>query len=320
MARRWGRSLIGALARFPLLNVLATKLRSRLLRPPRAELAQLSHLLGQWPLAAPRIVRPLGGVAGANWLVDDGGRKLLLHRSASPAAYVGYQLDAVAFLRAAGFSLVLPEFISTTAGERFHDAAGARWTLRGWLAGDRFAVIGEPAIRAVAARAGEFARLMAGFDHKRGAGAFRLPLLGEDIGDGLERIAPLRRALTARDAAAIRALPVQTIYHDWHPWNLLGRDGALTGLIDFDSLVEAPAVADLANALGNCLLLADMPSAPVAAAFLDSYAAERPLSAAERVLARTLLIHRLLLPPRLLGLDTARREAALEWLAGQESL
>ncbi len=51
-------------------------------------------------------------------------------------------------------------------------------------------------------------------------------------------------------APALPHLPRQVIHNDFNPSNLLvGDDGALTGIIDFGDVLEAPRICDLATAI-----------------------------------------------------------------------
>jgi Ser/Thr protein kinase RdoA (MazF antagonist) len=178
-------------------------------------------------------------------------------------------------------------------------------------------------VEQIGAIVGQFDRIMETFDHGFGVGQFRLPLFDNDepTEPGLTRYIAVRRQLIDRDADATRRLPVQTIYHDWHPWNLVSMHGRPTGLIDFDSLVEAPAIADCVNALSYCLLLSKLAFEPVRDAFFHGYDAQRAISPEEKSIGRTLLIDRLLLPANQLGTHAqSRREALLDWIVQRDGV
>lgn len=49
------------------------------------------------------------------------------------------------------------------------------------------------------------------------------------------------------DALGFESLPRQLTHGDWHPGNLLFREGAIVGVLDFDSPRLAPRVTDIAN-------------------------------------------------------------------------
>ena len=60
---------------------------------------------------------------------------------------------------------------------------------------------------------------------------------------------------------ALARLPAQVIHGDFHAGNILVRDGAVSGIIDFGDLVHAPRVQDLGIAVAYGALGADDPLA-----------------------------------------------------------
>jgi len=72
-------------------------------------------------------------------------------------------------------------------------------------------------------------------------------------------------------------LPDRPIHGDFHPWNLLFRDGQLTGVLDFDQCRMDALACDIAP-----LLMPFQPLEPrLAAAFFSGYESVRPLSEVE---------------------------------------
>jgi homoserine kinase type II len=57
-----------------------------------------------------------------------------------------------------------------------------------------------------------------------------------------------RDAADRADAAGIGRWPRRILHGDWHPGNLLYRDGAIAAVLDFDSARVEPRMIDLANA------------------------------------------------------------------------
>jgi Ser/Thr protein kinase RdoA (MazF antagonist) len=57
------------------------------------------------------------------------------------------------------------------------------------------------------------------------------------------------RAALRADEAGYRGLPEAVLHGDWHPGNLIEREGRIVAVLDFDSARLEPRCADLANAL-----------------------------------------------------------------------
>src|SRR6185436_11783318 len=70
-------------------------------------------------------------------------------------------------------------------------------------------------------------------------------------------------------------------YNDWHRFNVIERRGKLVALIDYDSVVEAPRIVDVQNALTYVLLGTRTPDLRLANALLEGYAERIPLSPSE---------------------------------------
>jgi Ser/Thr protein kinase RdoA (MazF antagonist) len=92
----------------------------------------------------------------------------------------------------------------------------------------------------------------------------------------------LRRAqaLRAAELAVLRELPVALVHGDFHPGNILGVDGRVSGVLDFDLVRLAPPAYELARALIYCTHPAGAASvyAPRVTAFLTGYLTVVPLS------------------------------------------
>ncbi len=55
------------------------------------------------------------------------------------------------------------------------------------------------------------------------------------------------RAKFAADSVGFSSLPTSVVHGDWHPGNMLYRDGEIVAVIDFDSLRVAQRITDIAN-------------------------------------------------------------------------
>jgi Ser/Thr protein kinase RdoA (MazF antagonist) len=96
------------------------------------------------------------------------------------------------------------------------------------------------------------------------------------------------------EKSAVIQLPKQTIYNDWHGWNMLQNGQRISGIIDFDSIVEAPRIVDVQNVLSYILISKNEPSRELVAAFLRQYKLSCPLEAGETLLIQTVMIDRML--------------------------
>ena len=68
---------------------------------------------------------------------------------------------------------------------------------------------------------------------------------------GAEAVAPVRalydRAAARATGAGLATWPRQIIHADWHPGNMLFREGRVAGVIDYDSARVGPRAVDVAN-------------------------------------------------------------------------
>jgi Ser/Thr protein kinase RdoA (MazF antagonist) len=93
----------------------------------------------------------------------------------------------------------------------------------------------------------------------------------------------------------VRRLQRITVYNDWHPWNIIvNRSGTIHGLVDFDSVVEAPRIVDFQNALTYALIGKEFrPDHDVVAGFAKGYCDVLPLSSLERSLVFPVMLDRI---------------------------
>ena len=56
-----------------------------------------------------------------------------------------------------------------------------------------------------------------------------------------------KQANATTDSVGFSSLPTSVIHGDWHPGNMLYKDGEIVAVIDFDSLQVAQRITDLAN-------------------------------------------------------------------------
>jgi Ser/Thr protein kinase RdoA (MazF antagonist) len=274
-------------------------------------------VLRRWGIRRFTVVGNLGGQSRASWRVDADGRSFVLRRIVGGRDYLSYQLDALAHLAQASLPVELPRPQATLDGARIHDDGAVAWILYPFVDGahpDLGAY--RASAREVGVLVGRFDRAVATLDLGARTGSYRLALFDEkdilrkngqptgsgragDIATAIEEFS-LERILAAYDTIlpaardAVAALPLQTVYNDWHPRNMLARDGRIVGLIDFDSLVEAPRVVDVQNALGYLLMHCETPDQAVARSFLNGYESVAALSSREHSLVWLVMMDRLL--------------------------
>ena len=106
------------------------------------------------------------------------------------------------------------------------------------------------------------------------------------------------QAAEAVNALMRDALPRQIVHGDWHPGNLLFRDGKVAAVLDYDSCRLAETVIDLANGLlhfslatgGHPSQWPDAPDEPLIRALAGGYAQILPVSETERTCLPHLMI------------------------------
>lgn len=108
-------------------------------------------------------------------------------------------------------------------------------------------------------------------------------------------------------AAGIETWPRRVVHGDWHPGNLLFRDGSVVAVLDFDSARMEPRAVDIANAALQFSMTMTDPADPDAwpdhldakriRALLQGYdeASDDPISGAEREALPWLILEALIL-------------------------
>ena len=270
----------------------------------------------QWGIEDFKVVRNLGGSARASWLVDTGDGRLVARRIVGNRDYLSYQLTALDHLGRTSLPLELPQPRKTAGGDFMHDDGDAAWIVYPFIEGAHPDRRAYPALaRELGALVGAFDQAAMGLDLGPETGSYRLSLFRTEDAllrpgrrvrpsdardmfnaeDGaLERALAVHKRIVPVARGAVSALPLQTIYNDWHPNNVLERGGKIVGLIDFDSLVEAPRIVDVQNALAYVLMNCATPDIATAEAFLGGYESSAALSSRERGLLWPVMMDRLL--------------------------
>jgi Ser/Thr protein kinase RdoA (MazF antagonist) len=261
--------------------------------------------LRAWGIDAARIERNLGGSGMASWLVSSADGRFVLRRIAGDRDYLDYQIAVLANLSRSAFSIAVPKLLETRTGSTSHHDDDAAWILYRYLPGQPPKAFAPDRASELGAIVGSFDQATASLNLGQRTGDFALPLFQrEDILATLaEAPAPhpilpamleSYRAIPDSIVEAVSNLPRQTIYNDWHRWNLLEQGGRITGLVDFDSLVEAPRIVDYQNALGYLLMSQAEPRAGIIEAFSRGFSAYAPLAREESDLIGPVMTDRLL--------------------------
>lgn len=181
---------------------------------------------------------------------------LKLHNAEEDRAVADAQDAALRWIAAQDPALVVPRVVPPRA------APNARIVrLLSWLEGEPLVThmpIGAPLLASLGAALGRLDAALAGFEHPGGGQALLwdtqravelapmvpcipdapLVALGREV---LERMA-------SETLPAMRRLPRQPIHNDANPHNVLVREGAVCGVLDFGDMVTAPRIQELAVA------------------------------------------------------------------------
>jgi Ser/Thr protein kinase RdoA (MazF antagonist) len=230
-----------------------------------------------WGIDRFRVEKTLGGTLKTNWRVTVDGQTMVLRRAfdsgAGEEGYLDYQVEALRRLQNAHFSAAVPAIISTRDRRPWHDSGEGLWLLYPFIPGTHPDVARPGYPYELGRIVGEFTRVMRSapvttppefhlrlFEREQtvsdltGVLASSSPFLDDPdrrrLSAAIERYVDIPDAVVSRVAGLRR----QTVYNDWHRGNLLEIEGSIRGLIDFDSVLEAPEIVDFQNGLSNLLM------------------------------------------------------------------
>ena len=238
----------------------------------------------------------LGGERDRNVRIDtDRGRFVLkVANRAEGAAVIGLQVAALEHLAQVDPDLPVPRVVRSVDGGAVEtvELDGIPHAVRvvTYLEG---APLDPPLTAelatAVGAMLARIQRDLAGFFHPEAGrsllwdtrAAGRLVPWAREIRDpALRALATETLKRFAARVPGLARLPAQVIHGDFHAGNILVRDGAVSGIIDFGDLVHAPRVQDLGIAVAYGALGADDPL-QTARRIVTAFVAQVPLDAAE---------------------------------------
>jgi Ser/Thr protein kinase RdoA (MazF antagonist) len=276
-------------------------------------------ILAKWPIGDYRLRQMAGGSSRSIFMVHTASAELVLRREeGDEREWVDLQMRVLRQLQERHFPYETPRIVPTQDGVEYYFDGSDYWYLYEFIRGTAAL---EPSNERRAAELGRlvasFAKATEGFAISMSPPLYGLDLFSVDGGTarltaGLERLEkagnlpelerlaarsldPIMRAyaeVSAADIAATNALAITAAYYDWNNKNIICRRGRVSGLIDYDSLAEAPRLVDFQNALTYVMVGKEHIDRSMMAAFADAYNAVAPLTAIETVLLRPLMIDR----------------------------
>ena len=284
--------------------------------------AQLSDgevldILANWEIEKINSIRTLWGGSSSNWIVKTPVGKYVLRNAGTNRAYIDFQILIINELAKQGFPYSIPQFlpVNDTYYTKFQDHF---WLLYEFVTGNPLKAISgvEQAyhIGQVVAQFHKIARkiddnsihnfALALFETETVASNFqeRVGLIGTN-----KRHTPADKLFLAHvnlflkaidkipcsDKVTTKSLVSMPIYDDWHGHNIVSAKGKIVGLIEFDSLVTAPRIVDIQNALLDVAGTKQGVDIRQLPAFIQGYTAVLPLSKLELSLVYSLMIDRI---------------------------
>ncbi len=226
----------------------------------------------------------------------------VVRRVSTGKAYLDYQVKVIHHLGSSGFPYAVPTIVAPNDAAHYVVDDDGFWLLYRFIEGRT--APRSPNRRmaaAIGALVGHFDRSLESLDLGPSTGHFHLQLFepgltarleegarwissrrdrtgfrSEDL-DDLRSMQMAYSDIPAAQIEEVRKLPKITVYNDWHPGNILYRWPRIRGMIDFDSLVEAPRIIDFQNALTYILIGKTKPNPSLLSAFSGGYNKVSPI-------------------------------------------
>jgi glycosyltransferase involved in cell wall biosynthesis len=282
----------------------------------------IARVLLKWGIAGYRVQGKLGGSSESSWLVGSPGQMHVLRKvTASDREYLEYQVMVVRHLASSDFPYEVPTIVNPGGSSSYFVAnGGSNWLLYRFIEGGRHH---QPSDFSQATDLGIFVahydRVIETFDSGAWPGRHTsklfdipgtigrlyagaqwisarqdLPNLRHALLDNIDAIVSACNVISGSEIEEAHRLQKVTIYNDWHPWNIVSRFGRIHGLVDFDSVVEAPRIVDFQNALTYALIGEEFrPDHDVVTGFVNGYCDVLPLSSLERSLVFPVMLDRI---------------------------
>jgi Ser/Thr protein kinase RdoA (MazF antagonist) len=238
------------------------------------------------------------GAMNRHWRVIAGDRTVVLRRYGAMRSAETVRWEQRLVAHAAGKAWPTPVALPASGGQTLIEHGGRLWSLHSLLEGSPPSATSVGSRRIMGRLLGRLHRDLEGFEERAqrpglgkvweldvmvepaGAGSFNslLAMFGKEHPEIAGRVRRERyRNLRELSRLHYPDLPDRPIHGDFEPWNLLFKDGQLTGVLDFDQARRDALACDIAP-----LLMPFTPLAPnLARALLEGYQSVRPLSELE---------------------------------------
>lgn len=293
------------------------------LRPNRSpadlDYAEVKQILSSWGIRQFRIKGLLGGSSATNVLIQTKAGLFVLRRVSCGVEYLTYQIRIMRHLIGSTFPYDVPTVVATCDGGDFVLQRENAWLLYRFLNGSATpSTVDVTLARAIGSLVAHYHVAVGDMDRGEFSGRFNLELfksahvpdafhdaaewlpgrrdtsgLGAAFGEIHQAILEAYDKIPKSQILLARRLPLITLYNDWHLYNMIVRGNSIVGLIDYDSAVEGPRVADFQNALSHILQNACDPPSDLIISFVAGYGDVSPLSVAEAELVYPVMLDRL---------------------------
>lgn len=238
------------------------------------------------------------GAMNRHWRVITGERTVVLRRYGATRSAESVRWEQRLVAHAAGKGWPTPVALPASSGQTLIEHGGRLWSAHPFLEGSPPSATSVASRRIMGRLLGRLHRDLEGFEEREqrpglgkvweldvivepaGGGSFNslLAAFGKEHAELAGRVRRERyRNLRELSRLHYPDLPDRPIHGDFEPWNMLFKDGQLTGLLDFDQARRDALACDIAP-----LLMPFMPLEPkLARALLEGYQSVRPLSELE---------------------------------------
>ncbi len=278
----------------------------------------LSAVLAHWGIGDYRVKRIAIGGSASNWIVNTQAGKYVLRNAGKPSPHVEFQVLVMNHVAESEFPYRTPQLLETGEGcsYKYHNEV---WLLYPFIEGYPARKIATTAeANAVGRLVAQYHQTISQIDRDRVENFAVYLFQVEETCSVLQESTAAMRAhkrlrrsevlwLQAADSVlpvyasipeaakqAIQQLDLIPVYNDWYPDNILMLDRNIVGLIDFDSVVAAPYILDLQNALLYAAGTRSGFDAEKIRAFIQGYVSVRPLCRPELELIHPLMIDRIM--------------------------
>jgi Ser/Thr protein kinase RdoA (MazF antagonist) len=277
----------------------------------------IAKILRHWSIRSFRIVANLGSAQDL-WMIRSEDTIFVLKRARGPSSYLEYQLAVMKQLRTSSFPYAVPTVLPTKSGADYVQDGSCCWASYSFVEGVPIPSLSDvEQSESLGVLVGHFHNVAGGVGRELGIAEYPELFDHDEVTSVLleagqwmssARIHPELGGLIARHAPRIRqilrdipaelmeqavSLPKYTIYDDWHRLNVIALDGRIAGLVDFDSLVEAPRIVDFQNALTYVLLDCTIPHLDLIRGFAAGYGRVARLSGHEVSLVYFVMLDRI---------------------------